>query len=317
MSLPSSANLQNYPFPANARQYDFEFIRMMMQALMGQTSSSYEGIAGASTDFAMTPTTGLSMSVAAGRAFVKGDDRTTQGSYFVYSDVAKVRTATAANATNPRVDRVVLRVYDADVSGAATQWDVEILAGTPTAGATLTNLNGAAAVPNGCLLLYNLLVPAAFAGPFVAGTHFQDRRYNLPIAGRQLFGAYSSVGNTAAAGQRDLTSMTCIGDGTTPVSLTYGGIALTASVANAIVIAALADGAGLTGSLYDTVNQNSIVAGITGADCRGIVTAAAFAGSKTFYVNSRSANSGGSNNFTSGGAYVRARWDAGGTTGAG
>lgn len=222
MTLPASADLTNYPFPANARQYDFEFIRMMMQAMLAHTSA--EGIAGASTDYAATPGAGLAINVAAGRAFVKGDDRTSQGSYFVYNDATKSVTVSAADATNPRVDRLVLRVRDADVTGVTTSWSVELVAGTPAAGATLTNLSGAAAVPNGALLLYNVLVPAAFAGPFVAATHFQDRRFNVPVAGRELFGGYAALAANNSTANSTFATITVNGSADAKVKVEAFGV---------------------------------------------------------------------------------------------
>lgn len=70
-------------------------------------------------------------------------------------------TFLAPDATNPRIDRVVLRVRDSSIdSGGAYDARLDVVAGTPTAGATLSNLTGAAAVPNGALLLANVLVTA-------------------------------------------------------------------------------------------------------------------------------------------------------------
>jgi hypothetical protein len=69
-------------------------------------------------------------------------------------------TFTAADATNPRVDRVVLTVRDSSIDGSgAYNSALRVIAGTPTSGATLSNLNGAAAVPANSILLANVLVP--------------------------------------------------------------------------------------------------------------------------------------------------------------
>jgi hypothetical protein len=279
MTIPASAELPNYPWPANARTYDAEFIRMMMQAILSHSGA--EGIAGASTDLAATPGSNLVINVAAGRAFVKGDDRSTQGSYFCYVDTSKSVTAAAAHATNPRIDRLVLRVYDADVSGASTKWEVELVQGTPTAGATLSNLNGAAAVPNGALLLYNVLVPATFTGPFVGATHFQDRRFNVPVEGRQLFNGYTSA-SSDSAGSGDKLSTTVIGDGTTPVWVAGRGHGNTSTGGTGIHYT-IRDGASGAGTVYGKAYYDSPGAGYTmsfGPEGR----VAAFSGSKTFYL---------------------------------
>lgn len=76
-----------------------------------------------------------------------------------------------ANPVNPRVDRVVVQIRDANVAGGG---DTEIsgkfraVTGTPTSGATLVNLSGAAAIPANSLLIANVLVPAG-ASKLVSG----------------------------------------------------------------------------------------------------------------------------------------------------
>lgn len=68
-----------------------------------------------------------------------------------------------SDPTNPRVDRVVAQIRDsAIVGGGDTAQDAKfrVISGTPTAGATLSNLTGAAAVPSNCFLIANVLVPA-------------------------------------------------------------------------------------------------------------------------------------------------------------
>src|SRR6266508_388403 len=69
-------------------------------------------------------------------------------------------TFLASDATNPRIDRVVAQVRDTDVDAGFSTRDValRVIAGTPTAGATLVNLNGAAAVPVSSLLIANVKV---------------------------------------------------------------------------------------------------------------------------------------------------------------
>lgn len=86
----------------------------------------------------------MSVDISAGSAFVKGTTSARQGMYHAYND-APFNATIAANASgNPRIDTVILRIYDS-IDGAAAQ-DVaafEVLTGTATAGATLANLNGA------------------------------------------------------------------------------------------------------------------------------------------------------------------------------
>lgn len=73
-----------------------------------------------------------------------------------------ISTFTAAHATLPRIDRVVLTVQDASLDATGQRRAVfQVVAGTATSGATLTNLTGAAAVPANSILLANVLVRAA------------------------------------------------------------------------------------------------------------------------------------------------------------
>lgn len=104
----------------------------------------------------------MSVDVSAGAAWVKGDDdANAQPTYRVRNDATVNVAIAGADASKPRIDRVVARVYDQAFAGASLTWDIEVITGTPTTGATLTNLSGAAAVPNTALLLANVLVPAA------------------------------------------------------------------------------------------------------------------------------------------------------------
>lgn len=190
MTIPAAADLPNYPWPTNARTFDAEFIRMMMQA-----SGIVEGVAPATpgvtpmADYLVTTgSSGLNVSVAAGRAFVQGDTRTTQGLYFCYNAAAQTVTLPAAHATLPRIDAIVLKVEDADVSGSATRWSATYQQGTPTASAHIGNptaaswlagapgQSGGPALSDNCFVLAYVLVPATFTGPFVNATHIKDCR---------------------------------------------------------------------------------------------------------------------------------------------
>jgi hypothetical protein len=86
----------------------------------------------------------MSVDIAAGEATVQGDLVTNQGLYYVYNDATVNLTGfAAANATNPRIDRITLKVDDAFHGGAGNTASFPIITGTATAGATLTNLTGA------------------------------------------------------------------------------------------------------------------------------------------------------------------------------
>lgn len=97
-----------------------------------------------------------------GPALVEGDAVSDQGLYYVAAHSAVVSLdVSAADATNPRVDRVVLEVLDDTHDGSgSTLAQVRIITGAPTAGATLDNYSGAPAVPDSALHLADVLVAA-------------------------------------------------------------------------------------------------------------------------------------------------------------
>jgi len=124
----------------------------------------------------------MSVDVAAGSAVVKDDHvGANAGGYYpaVWTGVENV-TVTAAHASLPRIDRVVLRIHDAYLGDADNVISIVVVAGTPTAGATLANTNGAAALPDSSLLLANVLVPAASSSVIDANIDTTGASNNSP-----------------------------------------------------------------------------------------------------------------------------------------
>jgi hypothetical protein len=151
-----------------------------------------QGIAGvqegvlAAGDLKVTAAAAMSVDVAAGVGFVQGDTVSDQGLYRTRNAAAansgdagagafEAGGISAANATNPRIDQIVLRIYDATHDGSGQRKGrFEVLTGTPTAGATLDNRSGAAALPSSALRLADVLIPAASAS--VSAGNIRDRR---------------------------------------------------------------------------------------------------------------------------------------------
>jgi hypothetical protein len=119
-------------------------------------------------------------------AYVQGDSISGQGLYMVHPHSAVINEAIGtAHATLPRVDRVILEVLDNQHdSGGASLARTRVVAGTATAGATLDNLNGAAAVPNSALLLADVLIAATDTS--IGNAEIRDRR-------KWARGAYSRI----------------------------------------------------------------------------------------------------------------------------
>lgn len=125
------------------------------------------GVVGSSGDYLVTPGTGLQVNVAAGRAYVAQTGATEgafyNGMYFQANDGAVTPyNSISAPITNPRVDQVILRIYDNPElsAGGSSFARVEWLVGTEAAGATIGvggNRNGAAALPASSLRLADVL----------------------------------------------------------------------------------------------------------------------------------------------------------------
>lgn len=98
---------------------------------------------------------------------------------YEYNGAQLSATFTPADASNPRIDRVVLTPSSVVTPTNPLAWDtqipiVRVLAGTPTGGATLDNLTGAQAVPTGSLLLADVVVGAGVTSILTA--NIRDRR---------------------------------------------------------------------------------------------------------------------------------------------
>lgn len=104
----------------------------------------------------------MSVDVTAGDAWVQGDNTARQGWYHVGNDATVNVAVPAAHATLPRIDQVVLRIYDSTVIGGEKDLAaIEVVSGTATAAASLANLTGTAALPSSAIRLGYVLVPAA------------------------------------------------------------------------------------------------------------------------------------------------------------
>lgn len=162
----------------DAKTYGFEWLRYMLEA-----NDLQEGVLGAG-DMKVTAAAGggRRVDIAAGAAFVKGDSGVaalgiTQGLFVVVNDaaIANAVTLNTSDATNPRIDQICLRVRDSsDLATGADDSTFLVVTGTPTAGATLSNRNGALALPNDHVRLADVLVPAGSAA--TSAGNIADRR---------------------------------------------------------------------------------------------------------------------------------------------
>jgi hypothetical protein len=73
----------------------------------------------------------MQVDVAPGQVVIVGDDQAFQGSYLCRSTAVEELPITTADTNNPRIDLVIARVRDSNVTGSDDDWILEVLAGTP------------------------------------------------------------------------------------------------------------------------------------------------------------------------------------------
>lgn len=139
-------------------------------------------------DFLVSWTSGMGISIAAGIAYIAGQNVADQGNYRQYMATAATMTMGASDPTNPRIDQIILRVCDGDSdSSGAYEGRIEIIPGVATSGANLTNLTGAASLTTladgskSVLRLAYVLVPAAAVT--IASADLKDARVPSSIGG--------------------------------------------------------------------------------------------------------------------------------------
>lgn len=131
----------------------------------------------------------MNITVDSGVAYILGQNVTDQGMYREYTPNTSVLTVPGNSSGNPRIDSVILRVMD-NAADASTfnECRVEIIPGTPTAGADLANLNGKANLTTlsenskSVLLLAYLLIPTGATVLTTAG-NVKDVRLRASVGG--------------------------------------------------------------------------------------------------------------------------------------
>lgn len=128
----------------------------------------------------------MSVRVGSGVAYVPGGESTTQGCYGVLNDAEVTLAVSAAHASLPRIDSVVLRVRDSDYSGGNNDALLEIVAGTPASSPVAPTLTG------NTLRLSNVTVGAAVSS--ITGGNIADtRRFATGLGGVMLVQAASNL----------------------------------------------------------------------------------------------------------------------------
>lgn len=113
--------------------------------------------------------------VDTGSAIVSGTESATQGGYFVVNDAQVTLSVTAAHATLPRIDIVVINVRDAFYSGASNDVQLQVVAGTPASSPV------APTAPANSITLAQIAVGAAVTS--IVNADITDQRFYLAAAG--------------------------------------------------------------------------------------------------------------------------------------
>jgi hypothetical protein len=112
--------LQNGSHPA-------ENDRLTAQALLGSSGTVGAG----SCLVTQNSVPGMSVFVALGWAAILGTTTTNMGVYLTYNKTVETLAISAANPTNPRIDRVVITIRDAYYTGTSNDVIFQVIAGTP------------------------------------------------------------------------------------------------------------------------------------------------------------------------------------------
>lgn len=176
-----------------AGSYPAESDRLNAQALYSST-----GIIGsASLAVSANSPVGMSVLVATGWAAIIGTTQANMGVYTTFNDAVATLTVTAANPTNPRIDRVVVTIRDAYYSGAFNDVIFQVIAGTPAGSPT------APAVPANSISLATIAVGAGVTS--INAGNITDTRVstttNLPVGDITSVGAGTGLtgGGTSGA----------------------------------------------------------------------------------------------------------------------
>lgn len=165
--------------------------------LTGASPSGSTGIAarpgvrfGIGSPLQVSASSGMSITVNSGVAFVQGTASTTAGMYTACLDTTSTLTVTTSDPTNPRIDNVIVQFVD--VGSSSSTATINIQAGTPNASPVAPTL------PANALLLAQIAVGAGVST--ITGGNITDKRVYTVAAGGILPLASTSGGISGAAG---------------------------------------------------------------------------------------------------------------------
>lgn len=162
------------------------------------------------TDLKVTQngTPNMSVLVAAGSALIRGTQSALQGVYSASNDASLNVSISAANATNPRRDLIILQVRDANYSGADRDARITVVTGTPAASPVDPSLSS---FPNALVLAR---VAVAANATSITNANITDLRlaaggWNQPRGA--LVNRMLSTSQTGISGGTDITGSSVTG----------------------------------------------------------------------------------------------------------
>lgn len=194
MALADVVFAQNLTYSAEQTRrgtYGWQLVRNAA----GSIGSARGGIVGYSsatpgTDFAVSYSgSGLTVTVQTGEAQIPGTSVTTQSSYYIRASSTTSLTPAAADPSNPRIDLIYLQVNDVAYGGGTNNATCSIATGTPTSGATLTNLSGAPSVPTSSLAIAYVQIPAG--ATTITNSNIQNQTATSGSAGGYIMATLS------------------------------------------------------------------------------------------------------------------------------
>jgi hypothetical protein len=137
----------------------------------------------AGNSFKVAQDTGSNMAVKVGSGsagdlvVVEGDNSVAQGTYIAeHQDATATLVIAASDPSNPRIDRIVVRVDDAEEGGVDDVTDIEVVQGTPAGSPS------APAVPSSAISVAQVAVGAGVTA--ITNANITDERVEAPVRGQ-------------------------------------------------------------------------------------------------------------------------------------